>query len=179
MGKTFYRISAVLLILFALGHTLGFSQPPDPAWKADAVVASMKSVHFDILGSQRNYWDFFLGDGYTVSIFFVFAAILGWQFARVSPAKSVAWAFAATFACLTILSCIYLFVVPIVFSSLITVSLGVAAWYGPMRESPRCSFCRKGPRDVKKPIAGPHVQICDECVGICVGVIGGEGSPAE
>ena len=31
----------------------------------------------------------------------------------------------------------------------------------------RCSFCNKSQRDVKKLIAGPAVQICDECVDIC------------
>lgn len=34
-------------------------------------------------------------------------------------------------------------------------------------EFPRCSFCHKSNRDVKKLIAGPSVYICDECVNIC------------
>ena len=32
---------------------------------------------------------------------------------------------------------------------------------------PRCSFCHKSSRDVKKLIAGPAVYICNECVNIC------------
>ena len=122
-ASTFYRIAAVLLVLFALGHTLGFNQPPDPAWKADAVVASMKSLHFDIMGSHRSYWDFFLGDGYTVGVFFLFSAMLAWQFARIPPSSATAWAFVATFAAIAIVSLIYLFVVPIVFSTAITICL--------------------------------------------------------
>jgi hypothetical protein len=35
----------------------------------------------------------------------------------------------------------------------------------------RCSFCNKSQRDVKKLIAGPAVQICDECVDICLDII--------
>ncbi len=31
----------------------------------------------------------------------------------------------------------------------------------------RCSFCTKGQDQVKKIIAGEHVFICDECVGLC------------
>ena len=31
----------------------------------------------------------------------------------------------------------------------------------------RCSFCNKSQRDVRALIAGPSVQICDECVDIC------------
>jgi hypothetical protein len=32
----------------------------------------------------------------------------------------------------------------------------------------RCSFCNKSQRDVPELIAGPRVQICSECVQICV-----------
>jgi len=35
----------------------------------------------------------------------------------------------------------------------------------------RCSFCNKTQRQVKKLIAGPAVQICEECVDICVDII--------
>jgi len=31
----------------------------------------------------------------------------------------------------------------------------------------RCSFCAKGPEQVKKMIAGPNAHICDECVALC------------
>jgi hypothetical protein len=42
-----YRIAAVLLLLFAAGHTLGFRQS-DPKWGVDALLASMRSIHFDV-----------------------------------------------------------------------------------------------------------------------------------
>jgi hypothetical protein len=38
-----------------------------------------------------------------------------------------------------------------------------------------CSFCRKSQHAVKKLIAGPSVCICDECVELCVDIIGEEG----
>jgi hypothetical protein len=41
----------------------------------------------------------------------------------------------------------------------------------PQRPTLRCSFCSKSQHDVKKLIAGPNVQICDECVDICVDVL--------
>ncbi|MEW6730854.1 MAG: ATP-dependent Clp protease ATP-binding subunit ClpX [Acidobacteriota bacterium] len=34
-------------------------------------------------------------------------------------------------------------------------------------EFPRCSFCHKTNREVKKLIAGPSVYICNECINIC------------
>jgi ATP-dependent Clp protease ATP-binding subunit ClpX len=34
-----------------------------------------------------------------------------------------------------------------------------------------CSFCTKGSKEVKKLIAGPNVQICDECVDLCYSIL--------
>ena len=44
-----YRISSILLVLFAIGHTLGFRQI-DPTWGVDSLVQSMKSIHFNANG---------------------------------------------------------------------------------------------------------------------------------
>lgn len=37
-----------------------------------------------------------------------------------------------------------------------------------------CSFCGKSQHAVAKLIAGPKVFICDECVGICITVLGAD-----
>ena len=42
------------------------------------------------------------------------------------------------------------------------------------RTTLHCSFCGKSQNDVRKLIAGPKVFICDECVGLCNGVIENE-----
>lgn len=36
----------------------------------------------------------------------------------------------------------------------------------------RCSFCLKKISDVRKMVAGPDVYICDECVQVCVQIVG-------
>lgn len=131
-ASVFYRIAAVLLVLFAVSHTIGFSQP-DPQWGVDALLGSMRSLHFDMLGSSRTYWDFFVGAGYCVGVFYLFAAILAWQLgglptATLSLMRGTAWAFALCFAAITVLSVMYLFVIPIVFSGVITLGLTAAAW---------------------------------------------------
>jgi ATP-dependent Clp protease ATP-binding subunit ClpX len=38
-------------------------------------------------------------------------------------------------------------------------------------DEPQCSFCGKTQRQVRKLIAGPDVYICDECVGLAVGIL--------
>jgi hypothetical protein len=43
------------------------------------------------------------------------------------------------------------------------------------RENPLyCSFCGKSQHEVRKFIAGPTVFICDECVELCLDIIGEE-----
>src|ERR1700686_5576329 len=74
----FYRIAAVLLLLFAVGHTLGFRQS-DPEWGVDALLGSMRSIHFDVQGFSRTYWDLFVAAGFSVGGFYLFAAGLAWQ----------------------------------------------------------------------------------------------------
>jgi hypothetical protein len=131
-ASAFYRIAAVLLLLFDVGHTLGFRQS-DPAWGVDALLASMRSIHFDVQGFSRTYWDLFVGAGFNVSVFLLFAAILAWQLGGLSAEtlaymRGTAWAFALCFVAMTILGWIYFFTLPIVFLSLITLCLIAAAW---------------------------------------------------
>lgn len=39
---------------------------------------------------------------------------------------------------------------------------------------PRCTFCGKTERQVKKLVAGPNASICDECIALCVDIISEE-----
>jgi hypothetical protein len=131
-ASMFYRIAAVLLLLFALGHTLGFRQS-DPAWGVDALLGAMRSIHFDVQGFSRTYWDLFQAAGFCVGVFYFFAAILAWQLGSLPAAtlalmRGTAWAFALCFAAITVVSCKYLFALPIVFSTVITLCLIAAAW---------------------------------------------------
>lgn len=137
--KALYRIASVLLLLFALGHTLGFRQN-NPEWAAGSVIDAMRSLHFDAQGFKRSYWDFFSAFGLFFTVFLLFAAVLAWQlsslpveiFARVRP---MAWALAICFAAVTALSFKYAFTTPIVFSVLITICLITAAWLSPTNPS--------------------------------------------
>jgi hypothetical protein len=126
-ASIFYRIVAVLLLLFAAGHTLGFRQN-NPEWGADAVLGLMRSVHFDAQGFTRTYWDFFSAFGLFVSVFLLFAAVLAWLLGglpaeTLARVRSIAWALAICFVAITALSWRYVFTIPIVFSALITVCL--------------------------------------------------------
>jgi hypothetical protein len=131
-ASTYYRIAAILLVLFAAGHIFGFRQS-DPQWGVDALLGSLRSRHFVVQGFDRTYWDFFLAAGFSVGAFYLFAAILAWQLSRLPAAtlalmRGTAWAFALCFAVITIVSWAYLFVVPIAFAAMVTLCLIAAAW---------------------------------------------------
>lgn len=127
-----YRIAAVLLVLFAVGHTLGFRRV-DPRWGVDAAIAALKATRFEVQGFGRTYWSFYTGFGLFVTVLLVFAAIFAWQLAGV-PAEALramplaTWGLALCFAVVTLLSWRYFFAAPIVFSAVITICLVLAAW---------------------------------------------------
>jgi hypothetical protein len=131
-ASVFYRIAAVLLLFFAVGHTLGFRES-DPAWGVDTLLGSMRSIHFDVQGFHRTYWDLFVAAGFSVGVFYLFAAVLAWQLGGL-PAETLAvmrvtvWAFALCFGAITVVSWRYLFILPIAFSIVITLCLAAAAW---------------------------------------------------
>jgi len=127
-----FRIAAVLLLLFAVAHTLGFGQS-DPAWGVDGLLGLMRSKHFDVQGSSRSYWDFFVAAGISVGVFYAFTAVLAWQLGGLRPEslaamRITAWAFALCFAAITVVSWRHLFPVAIVASALITACLAAAAF---------------------------------------------------
>lgn len=131
-ASIFYRIAAVILVLFDVGHTLGFRQT-DPSWGLDPTLSSMRSIHFNAMGFNRTYMDFFEGLGFHGSVFLLFAAILAWQLGGLSAEtlsrlRVVRWAFALSFAGLAVLSWRYLFAIPLGFSLVSTVLLAAAAW---------------------------------------------------
>lgn len=127
-----YRVASVLLVLFGLGHQLGFRQV-DPRWAADSAVGAIKATRFQVQGMTRTYWDFFSGFGFFVTVFLFFAAILAFRLGGL-PKETlrslglVTWAFALSFIVITILTSRYFFLTPLILSSLVALCLVLAAW---------------------------------------------------
>jgi hypothetical protein len=130
--KLIYRVAAMLLLLFAVGHTFSFHQV-DPAWGLNAMLAEMRSIRFSIAGTERTYWDLFLGSGLTVGVFFLFSAVLAWQLSMLRAEtlrelRLATWGFAAAYAGVAIVSRIHLFAIPLTFSTVIALCLALGAW---------------------------------------------------
>jgi len=74
----------------------------------------MRSIHFEVQGFNRTYWDLFVAAGFSVGVFYLFAAILAWQLGGLPAAtlalmRGTAWAFALCFAAISVLSWKYFF----------------------------------------------------------------------
>ena len=96
-----YRVASVLLVLFGLGHQLGFRRV-DPRWGVDSAIGALKATQFQVQGMTRTYWDFFSGFGFFVTVLLFFSAILAFQLAGLSKESLrslslVTWAFAVSF----------------------------------------------------------------------------------
>lgn len=128
-----YRIAAVLLVLFAAGHTYGFLNFKPPTAEALAVRDAMESVSFQFKGSGYTYGQFYKGFGLTVTAYMLFAAFLAWHLgdiARVQPQTigALGWAFVVVQLAALVLSLLYFFLVPALFSGVIAICLAWAAW---------------------------------------------------
>jgi len=127
-----YRIAAVLLILFAAGHTVGFLKLKPPTAEGLAVRDAMNSVHFQVRGRDYSYGNFYLGFGLFNSVYLLFSAFLAWRLSGFSPqaASAVGWGLCGVMLASLALCLLYFNMVAVIFSAVLAVCLGWAAWLG-------------------------------------------------
>ena len=128
-----YRIAAVLFVLFAAGHTIGFLKFTPPTPEGVAVYDSMKSVQFNLDGRSYSYGRFYLGFGLYISVYMLFSALLAWHLgnmAMLNPGAFgiIGWAFCAVQVLGFALSCVYFAPITAVLSGAVAICLGIAAW---------------------------------------------------
>jgi len=130
-AKLWLRISAVISLVFGLGHSLGGLSHWSPMGD-NAVLRTMQAVRFDTMGVQRSYFDFFMGFGISLSVsMFVQAAVL-WLIADIAdrePAKArqVSLVFLLASLGSVAITWHFLFPVPALFSLVLVATLGMAA----------------------------------------------------
>ncbi len=127
-----YRIAAVLLVLFAAGHTFGFLQFTPPTQEGVAVRDAMNNVHFSDGSATLSYGGFYRGFGLSITVNMLFMALLAWHLgnlARTAPQTigMVSWGFLAAQLVGLALSFKYFPGVPAAFSSVVAICVGWAA----------------------------------------------------
>jgi len=126
-----YRISSVLILLFAIGHTLGYRKT-DPVWGVDETLSILKRTTFHIQGFDRTYYGFYVGSGLFVTLMLLFTALIAWQLGGLSAAKLaelpwLTWGLAVCYGGVLLLSLRYFFMTPLIFSAAIFLCLTGAA----------------------------------------------------
>lgn len=128
-----YRISSVLLILFTLGHTVGFLKFVPPTAEGIAVRDSMAKVHFQVRGRDYSYGGFYRGFGLFNSVYLLFSALLAWHLGTLAAHNpqaigTLGWAFCLVMVASLLLCWAYFNLVAVTFSAVLAVCLGWAAW---------------------------------------------------
>jgi hypothetical protein len=121
-----YRISAALLLLFAMGHTIGFLSFKPPTAEGIAVKEAMTNVHFQVQGSDFSYGGFYEGFGLSATANLLFSAFLAWHLSK-HPDRTIGWAFCGLQIVGIFLSWRYFAAVPAVLSAALAACLGWAA----------------------------------------------------
>ncbi|GAA4098854.1 LIC_13387 family protein [Mucilaginibacter panaciglaebae] len=91
-AKLSLRIAAVLILLHAFGHTfgtLGWKKAPNA--QVGNVINDMQNIHFQFMGRQVSFANFY--EGYGISMIFVLllVAALLWHFSYSIQAKPIAF----------------------------------------------------------------------------------------
>jgi hypothetical protein len=129
----FLRGAALVTALLGIGHTLGKPWVPSQDPLSAAVVVEMKSHSIHITGVERTLMDFYAGFGLTISVNLFMQAVLLWMVADLAAdaparARGLAAVFLIANAAATVLAGIYLFAVPLAFSAVVTLLLGLAVF---------------------------------------------------
>jgi hypothetical protein len=124
------RISAVISLLFTIGHTMGGLKRWSPMGD-NAVLQAMSTVRFEAMGATRTYLDFFMAFGWSLSVTMLMQSVLLWQLAtlaatdavRVRPLVAV---IALATAASGIIAWRMIFPLPAIFSAVLVASLAMA-----------------------------------------------------
>jgi hypothetical protein len=124
------RVASIIALLFAAGHTAGAPWTPAKGFAEQGLVSVMKSLHFDVMGTQRTYFDFYQGFGVSISVYLLAQAIILWQagdIAKTNPkaARPIMLTMLASYVAGGVITYMYFFAAPLVFSVLVCILI---AW---------------------------------------------------
>lgn len=128
-----FRITAVMFLLFAAGHTFGFLSFKPQTQEALAVRDAMNNVHFEEEGKIFSYGGWYRGFGLSATASMIFEAFLAWHLGRMArrgsqEVKTIGWALFVWQLPGLVLAWIYFGIEPMILSALVTILIGVATW---------------------------------------------------
>lgn len=121
------RIASSVMALFTLGHSLGGLKKWSPMGDNE-VLRQMTKVHFDAMGVNRSYLDFFVGFGWSLTVAMALQTVLLWQLASfasvdVARARPMILAFLLATLVSTTIAWRFIFPLPALFSAVLLIVL--------------------------------------------------------
>ena len=130
-ARVWFRAAAVLLLLFAVGHTIGFLTFRAPTDAGRAVFDAMNTVRFADAHGSYSYGEFYRGFGLWITVSQVFVGFLAWRLGAMAgrgsagEVKMIGWALVAVQVIGLALSARYFSLPPVIFSAVVAVCLVV------------------------------------------------------
>ena len=126
-----FRITAVMFLLFAAGHTFGFLSFKPQTQEALAVRDAMNNVHFEEEGKIFSYGGWYRGFGLSATASMIFEAFLAWYLGSMArrgaqDVKTIGWALFVWQLPGLVLAWIYFGIEPMILSALVTILIGIA-----------------------------------------------------
>jgi hypothetical protein len=130
------RIAAIIMLLYTAGHTMGYPWTPVPGEQTTAILAAMKGYQFDVMGSMRSYWDFYIGFGLAISGFMITITVMLWQIGSMAKRgvrglRPIIMTLFIGFVINLVFDLQYFFIIPTVMAIAITILVGVAFFLTP------------------------------------------------
>jgi len=124
------RVSAIISLLFTVGHFMGGLQNWSPL-EDNPVFQAMRTVRFNVMGVNRSYLDLYMGLGHSLTVSLLLQSVLLWILgneARTQPSlvRPMIAAFVVAVALTGIIAWRYILPVPAFFSLALCATLIVA-----------------------------------------------------
>jgi hypothetical protein len=133
-----YRVTAVIFMLFAAGHTLGFLTfvPPTPEGQSAFAAMNCVDLHLPHTSGIYTYGGFYRGFGLTLTFCQLLGAFLCWHLSVLAAKHPRAlgllpWIFFLSQLASTVVTWLYFPAIPSTFSTAVTLLLGIAALLSP------------------------------------------------
>ncbi|HLW22912.1 MAG TPA: hypothetical protein VKT22_00975 [Steroidobacteraceae bacterium] len=125
------RLGAVIELLLGLGHGIGYPWEPAAPPASPELLGAVRTLHFDVLGVSRSYFDFHVGFGWMLEAYLLAHAILFWQLGALASheraaMRAIVGVLLLESLALTVLAAVFLFWIPTLMSGLIATCLAIA-----------------------------------------------------
>jgi hypothetical protein len=126
-----FRIAAVVMLIFGVMHTFGFLSFRPPSAEGMAVWNSMNKVSFTIDGSTYSYGHFYRAFGLSITAAQFFGAWVVWTLGSMARrndggVRVIAWGLIAWQVIGIVIAAIYVSAVPAAMSSVTVICIGIA-----------------------------------------------------